>query len=161
MKLLHFTKVLTSLLISLASSIAFTTPLLADTPTVENSEIDVPLCYMQTADGRRLNLVNMCGQETKPSTPQACNANSDNAKVSIANSTYDGNFLIGQILNQTCKTVKYVKVNYEVLDELGNIIDNGFIYAQPVNVEPGKLASFRGAVVSGAKVNATHLDWTE
>ena len=161
MKLLPLTKFISSLLILVSSSLAFSKPLLADTPAVENSEIDVPLCYMQTTDGRTLNLVNMCGQETAPSTPKACTASSDNAKISIANSSYDGNFLIGQILNQTCKTVKYIKVNYEVLDELGNIIDNGFIYAQPVNVEPGQSASFRGAVVSGAKVQATHLDWTE
>ncbi|HLO51783.1 MAG TPA: FxLYD domain-containing protein [Kamptonema sp.] len=161
MKVWHFTKFLSAFLTLLASSIAFSDPLLADTPAVENPDVDVPLCYMQTPDGRTVNLVNMCGQETIPNTTKGCAAGANAAKVSIANYSYDGNFLTGKVLNQTCQNVKYIKVNYEVLDESGSIIDNGFIYAQPVNVGPGQSASFRGAVVSGAKVQATHLDWSE
>jgi len=161
MKVWHFTQFSSIFLITFVSSIAFSDSLLADSSAVENPEVDVPLCYMQTPDGRTLDLVNMCGQENTPSTQKVCTWETNAGKVSIANSSYDGNFLIGQVLNQTCKNLKYIKVNYEVLDESGNIIDNGFIYAQPVNVEPGQSASFRGAVVPGAKVQATHLDWSE
>ncbi|MDP8934984.1 MAG: hypothetical protein M3N42_12805 [Cyanobacteriota bacterium] len=47
------------------------------------------------------------------------------------------------------------------MDESGNLIDNGFIYAQPVTLAPGQSAAFRGAVVEGAKVQATHADAQE
>ncbi|OCR01224.1 hypothetical protein BCD67_17475 [Oscillatoriales cyanobacterium USR001] len=161
MKTLHLPQILSSLLLSFASSIALINPLFANNIAIENSEIDLPLCYMQTPDGKTINLVNMCGSQNNSTTPKICTPNSNDAKLSIANYNYDGNFLTGNVINSTCKTVKYIKVNYEVLDESGNLIDNGFIYAQPVNVEPGKSASFRGAVVSGAKVQATHLDWQE
>lgn len=161
MRSLYSPQNLSIFLLSLLSNISLSAPLLANNITPE-SELDVPLCYMQTPDGKTVNLVNLCGQsDSNSTTPKVCNANSNNAKVVIANSNYDGNFLIGTVINQTCKTVKYIKVNYEVLDRSGNLIDNGFIYAQPVNVEPGQSASFRGAVTSGAKVQATHLDWQD
>jgi hypothetical protein len=31
-------------------------------PVVPNSDIDNPVCYMQTADGRTLDLSNLCGE---------------------------------------------------------------------------------------------------
>jgi ABC-type ATPase with predicted acetyltransferase domain len=162
MKTLDLPQILASLLISFTSGIAFINPLFANNVAMENSELDVPLCYMQTPDGKTVDLVNMCGQKNNDAnSPTVCNTNSNNAKVSIANYNYDGNLLRGNVINSTCKTVKYIKVNYEVLDQSGNLIDNGFIYAQPVNVEPGQSASFRGAVASGAKVQATHLDWQD
>jgi hypothetical protein len=158
---LHLPRILASLLISFAPGNELMKPVITNN-IADKSELDVPLCYLQTPDGKTVDLVNMCGKNNSDSSPpKVCNANSNNAKVSIANYNYDGSFLTGQILNQTCKTVKYIKVNYEVLDQSGNLIDNGFIYAQPVKVEPGQLASFRGAVASGAKVQATHLDWQD
>ncbi|MDQ2098173.1 MAG: FxLYD domain-containing protein [Tychonema bourrellyi B0820] len=157
MKILHFILTLSILLTSLISAKS----LLANTanPLAQNSEIDEPFCYMRTTDGKTVDLGKLCENKTPSRTSQSCIAGSNiAAKVSINNVNYDGKFLSGQIINQGCKLVKNIKVNYEVLDELGNSIDNGFIATQPVTVEPGKSATFRGEVVAGAKVLATHAD---
>jgi hypothetical protein len=157
MKILHLTVSLSILLTPLISA----TSLLANTTNslAQNFDIDEPFCYMRTTDGKTVDLGKLCENKTPPRTSQSCISGSNiAAKVSITNVNYDGNFLSGQIINQGCKIVKNIKVNYEVLDELGNPIDNGFITTQPVAVEPGKSATFRGEVVAGAKVRATHAD---
>jgi hypothetical protein len=157
MKVLHLTVALSILLTSLISAKS----LLANTanPLAQDSEIDEPFCYMRTTDGKTVDLGKLCENKTPSRTSQNCISGSNiAAKMSITNVNYDGFFLSGQIINQGCKIVKNLKVNYEVLDESGNPIDNGFIYTQPVTVEPGKSATFRGEVVAGAKVRATHAD---
>ena len=117
---------------------------------------------MKTADGKIVDLGRLCQKQPSSGTSQTCIPGSSMAaKVSIAQANYDGNFLSGQVINQGCKTIKNVKVNYEVLDELGDLIDNGFIYTQPVTLAPGQSATFRGAVVGGAKVQATYADAQE
>ncbi|HIK27388.1 MAG: FxLYD domain-containing protein [Oscillatoriaceae bacterium SKW80] len=137
-------------------------PAESNTPEIPNWEIDVPLCYMQAPDGRRINLDKLCGQQRSPANAvKQCTDKITAADLPLANVNYSGDFLSGQVKNNTCKTVKYLKVNYQVLDEMGNIIDNGFIYAQPSTVPPGESASFRGQVARGAKVEATHVDWSE
>jgi hypothetical protein len=157
---LHLTVALSSLLMSPISA----RPLLADaTNTIaQNSSVDEPFCYIKTPDGKTVDLGKLCEKQPASGTSQTCIPGSNiSAKVSIAAANYDGNFFSGQVLNQGCKTIKNVKVNYEVLDESGNLIDNGFIYAEPVTLAPGQSATFRGAVVAGAKVQATHADGQE
>ncbi|MEG5046313.1 FxLYD domain-containing protein [Microcoleus sp. B4-C1] len=160
MKFLHFTVALLSWLISPLSS----RPLLTNyTNTLaQNSPVDEPFCYMKTPDGKTLDLGQLCDKQPASGTSQTCIPGSNiAAKVSIAAANYDGNFFSGQVLNRGCKTIKNVKVNYEVLDESGNLIDNGFIFAQPVTLAPGQSAAFRGEVVAGAQVLATHADGQE
>jgi hypothetical protein len=131
-------------------------------PIVQNSLIDEPFCYLKTPDGRIVDLGKLCEKQPASGTSQTCIPGSNiAAKVSIAAANYDGNFFSGKVLNQGCKIIKNVKVNYEVLDESGNLIDNGFMYTQPVSLAPGESAAFRGAVVAGAKVRATHADGQE
>jgi hypothetical protein len=157
MKFLDLTVALLILLISAC-------PLLADStnPIAQNLEVDEPFCYMKTADGKIVDLGRLCEKPPASETSQTCITGANMAaKVSIAQANYDGIFLSGQVINQGCKTIKNIKVNYEVLDELGNLIDNGFIYTQPVTLAPGQSAAFRGAVVAGAKVQATHADAQE
>ena len=131
-------------------------------PIVQNSLIDEPFCYLKTPDGRIVDLGKLCEKQPASGTSQTCIPGSNiAAQVSIAAANYDGNFFSGKVLNQGCKIIKNVKVNYEVLDESGNLIDNGFMYTQPVSLAPGESAAFRGAVVAGAKVRATHADGQE
>ncbi|MEG3906973.1 FxLYD domain-containing protein [Microcoleus sp. w1-18aA5] len=157
---LHLTVALSTLLmapISARALIAYSTNTIA-----QNSEIDEPFCYMKTPDGKTVDLGKLCEKQPSLGTSQTCIPGSNiAAKVSIAATNYDGNFFSGQVLNQGCKIIKNVKVNYEVLDELGNLIDNGFIYAEPVTLAPGQSAVFRGQVVAGSKVQATHADGQE
>ncbi len=160
MKILHLTVALSSLLISPISArplIAYSTDIMA-----QNSQIDEPFCYLKTPDGRIVDLGKLCEKQPNSETSQTCIAGANiAAKVSIAQANYDGNFFSGKVLNQGCKIIKNVKVNYEVLDESGNLIDNGFIDAQPATIAPGESATFRGAVVAGAKVQATYADALE
>jgi len=157
---LHLTVVLSILLMSPISArpwIPYSTHTIA-----QNSEIDEPFCYIKTPDGKTVDLGKLCDKQPALGTSQTCIPGSNiSAKVSIAAANYDGNFFSGQVLNQGCKIIKNVKVNYEVLDESGNLIDNGFIYAEPVTLAPGQSATFRGEVVAGAKVQATHTDGQE
>src|SRR6476469_6971284 len=160
MIVLPLTLALSSLLMSPISA----RPLLTDfTNTLaQNSPVDEPFCYMKTPDGKTVDLGKLCEKQPASGTAQTCIPGSNiTAKVSIAAANYDGNFFSGQVLNRGCKTIKNVKVNYEVLDESGNLIDNGFIFAEPVTLAPGQSATFRGAVVAGAQVLATHADGQE
>ena len=160
MKILRFTVALSSLLISPISA----RPLLANStnPIAQNSPIDEPFCYLKTPDGRIVDLGKLCEKQPASRTSQTCIPGANiAAKVSIASVNYDGNFFSGKVINQGCKIVKNVKVNYEVLDESGNLIDNGFINTQPITLAPGESAAFRGAVVAGAKVRATYADGQE
>lgn len=126
----------------------------------QKAEIDEPLCYMTTSEGRIVNLTQLCGSSVPPKSPE-CSRNSVAANLAIAKVNYDGNVLTGTVSNQSCKTVKNLKINYTVLDDLGNQIDNGFIVAQPQVVPPGGTAAFRGVVTGGVKVQATHVDWSD
>jgi len=53
---------------------AFSTPLPAASqyPEVQNSNFDVPLCYIQIADGRTLDLQKLCGK-TSPASNSPSN----------------------------------------------------------------------------------------
>jgi len=160
MKHLQLTVTLSTLLISSISA----SPLLANSTNtkIQISQIDEPFCYMKTPDGKTVDLGKLCEKSPNSETSQTCITGSNiSAKLSIAGANYDGSFFSGQVINQGCKTIKNVKVNYEVLDESGNLIDNGFIDAQPATIAPGESATFRGAVVAGAKVRATHAEGEE
>ncbi|MGD1698915.1 FxLYD domain-containing protein [Dapis sp. BLCC M229] len=129
----------------------------------QKSEFNNPICYMETTEGKIINLVNLCGnKEAIDETPKvACKSEEIKAtEIPISNVNYDGNFLTGKVTNKSCQTVKLIKVNYQVLDDEGNIIDNGYIYAQPATVEPGKVASFKSNVSPGAKVETTFVEWS-
>ena len=160
MKILHLIVTLLALLMSSISA----SPLLANSTNfiAQSSLIDEPFCYLKTPDGRIVDLGKLCKKQPDLGTSQTCIPGANiAAKVSIVATNYDGNFLSGKAINQGCKIIKNVKVNYEVLDESGNLIDNGFINTQPVTLAPGESAAFRGAVVAGAKVRATHADGQE
>ena len=138
----------------------FISPVKADSryPVIPNTEIDRQICYMQTPDGRILNLGTLCGHSPIFHT-RTCPAVTA-ANLQIINVNYDGQSISGQVTNRTCKKLK-IKVNYQVLDAAGNPIDNGFINAEPAPILPGQSAAFRGRVTQGARVQATHVDWQE
>lgn len=123
---------------------------------------DESVCFMQTTDERTVNLTALCGSQSIPvATPlKLSGADSEAAKMLISGVGYDGNSLSGQVTNQTGDPVQNVRVNYEVLDSRGNVIDSGFIYAQPSTIPPGGSASFSGITVKGAKVQPTFVEWS-
>lgn len=132
----------------------------------QNSELENQICYMETAEGKTINLVSLCGNQEaiRESQTIACQSESETVKateIQISNVNYDGNFSTGKVANQSCQTVKLIKVNYQVLDDAGNVVENGYIYALPATVEPGKVASFKGSVSPGTKVETTFVEWSK
>jgi len=131
----------------------------------QKSEFDNPICYMKTTEGEIMNLVDICGNKEAIDEAKKVGCRSEleevkSTEIPISNVKYDGNFLTGKVTNQSCQIVKLIKVNYQVLDDAGNIVDNGYIYAQPATVKPGKVASFKGNVSPGAKVETTFVEWS-
>lgn len=129
-----------------------TISLVASTRSV--AAIDEPLCYIQTPDGRTLNLDNLCRQQSSPLAP----ANSKGVQITAVN--YDGKLLRGQVTNFTKNPIKSVKVNYEVVDNNGNIIDAGRVDVQSANIPPGGIAFFQENInYPGANVATTFATW--
>lgn len=158
----HSVAILTFSLFFSATAIAslLLAPLLAKAnyPVVPSSDLDVPVCYMDTADGRRLDMGALCESEPDSKPARNCRANLGSAAMEIRQVNYKGNVLTGRVTNQSCETIENIRVNYRVMDEEGNQIDNGFIYAKPSKVAPGETADFRGTIASGADVEVTHAD---
>lgn len=122
--------------------------------TISVVAVDEPLCYMQTSDGRTLNLDNLCRQQSLPIAP----ANSTGVQITAVN--YDGKLLRGQVTNFTKNPVKSVKVNYEMLDNNGNTIDVGYVNVQSANISPGGITSFQENInYPGAKLATTFATW--
>lgn len=61
-------------LTSIMTKVAFSRPLspVSQYPKLQNSDVDVPVCYMRTADGRTLDLQRLCGK-TSPASNNASN----------------------------------------------------------------------------------------
>jgi hypothetical protein len=163
LKLLHLTTVVSSVLFSFLPGMGSGYPRLANAQSqvVQQLQTESLVCYMQTADGQTVNLTALCIQKPVPSVspPRLSAADSEAAKMPISGVRYDGNFFTGQVTNQTGDTVQDVKVNYEVRDRQGNVIDNGFISVQPSTLPPGRSASFSGMTMKGATVQPTFVEW--
>jgi hypothetical protein len=105
LKCLNPTRTLSTALTLLVTDIAFSQPLRASSqyPVVLNSDINKPVCYMQTPDGGTLDLSSLCGKAPSvpaPTAPiesdelqrgldpnvsvaQSCNSNSGEAPLCI------------------------------------------------------------------------------
>ncbi len=163
-KIWSLTTVISSVVLSFLPGINLGYPqsVQAKSEVIAQLQADELVCYMQSADGRTVNLTALCGQPSTPSfsPPKLSAVVSESAKTPLSNVSYSGNLLSGQVTNRTKNTVQDVKVNYEVLDSQGNAIDIGFIYAEPSTIPPGGTASFSGITVKGAKVQPTFIDWS-
>lgn len=154
----RLTPLVSSVMLSGLAGIMVGFPLMAaKSEKIAQSPREGLVCYMQTSDGRTVNLGELCS--AKPSLDAA---NSEGAKeVSLVDVKSEGNFISGKVTNATGKVVRDVKVNYEVLDSQGNMLDNGVIYTQPPIISPGGSASFSSKTINGAKVKATFVEWSE
>ena len=73
LKCLNPTRTLSTALTLLVTDIAFSQPLRASSqyPVVLNSDINKPVCYMQTPDGGTLDLSSLCGKVSSLPAPIA------------------------------------------------------------------------------------------
>jgi hypothetical protein len=116
-------------------------------------------CYMQTSDGRILNLNALCSSAKGTQKPQTAALN---GKVVIGAMNYDGNVLAGQAINQTGRSVKGITINYAVVDRDGKEVDFGSIQAQVPIIPAGGSAAFLDTNSHpGATVKIVSVDWVE
>lgn len=116
-------------------------------------------CYMQTSDGRILNLNTLCVNAQGTQKPQTAALN---GKVVVGAIDYDGNVLMGQAINQTGRSVKGITINYAVVDKEGKEVDFGSVQAQVPIIPAGGSAAFRDTNSHpGATVNIVSVDWVE
>ena len=82
------------------------------------------------------------------------------AKVAVYNLNYDGHKFTGQVLNNTGKTIKYLQVNYEVIDVQRQLIDTGTVYVNEDTLEPFQNGTFWGNTQSiGTNLVIKSTEW--
>ncbi|HAA27449.1 MAG TPA: hypothetical protein DCE56_06880 [Cyanobacteria bacterium UBA8553] len=110
---------------------------------------------MQTANGTTLNLSRLC--ENKPQ-PQPI----VKTEVVISHVDYEDNFLIGNVVNKSSKTVHQARVNYEIIGENGSVMARGAMSTEPPTLRPGQTAKFQTLMPGGGNnVKTTSVEWDE
>lgn len=128
-------------------------------------EENLPACYMRNSQGQLINLGKLCGSTPTNTVPaNSCTNNQTQAvtaeQLVISRVNYNGNILTGQVKNTSCQPLQNIRVNYQVLDSTGDVIDNGYVIVEPNIINPGNAGVFQGEM-QGAKVETTHLEWSD
>jgi hypothetical protein len=112
----HLTATFSALSILFVTETALTLPLTPSSkyPVVLSSDTNKLVCYIQTADGRTLNLDSICKSQLNTQS-----------QTVISDVSYDDGHMISRIVNRTDKTVYPARVNYEVLGKDGSVIERG------------------------------------
>ena len=159
---------LTASMIAVLWVVQSTSALSVPKRTTQSPAIDW-LCYAKLPSGQVVNLAMLCQQSPNLSETIAPGevefAMTSNTQVSIKEAQYVAGRLSGQVTNNTNKPVRNIKVNYEVLDSEGNVVDGGFIQTGIGTISPGDSTTFNGtaseaAMVSGSKVRVTFAEWS-
>jgi len=120
-------------------------------PLVPNSDTDKLVCYMKTPDSQILNLDSLCrNRQIQPPPPP----------IVVRELTYDGEHLVGLVINNSKKTINSVSVNYEVLDQNEKVIEKGAITKRQA-LRPGETASFEGLMENGGSLRITSVEGVE
>ncbi|MEW5857142.1 MAG: FxLYD domain-containing protein [Cyanobacteriota bacterium] len=149
----HLTVALATASILFVAPSAFSRPLMIASdkyPIMPSSDTDKPVCYMQTPDGRTMNLSRLC--EKKPS---------NRPQIAIAEVIYEDDYMVGRVINQSSKTVYQARVNYEVISQNGSVIERGSIATEPQTLSPGQTATFETFMPSDKKVRTTFAEAKE
>lgn len=117
---------------------------------VSGSNTDQLVCYMQTADGRTINLDSLCIKKLN-----------NQSQIVISDMTHKDNSLIGRVANRSGKTVYDTRVNYEVLDENYTVIERGSISTESPTLSPGQTTIFMTFMPNNRNVRTTSVEWNE
>lgn len=120
-------------------------------PEFPSSDIDQPVCYMQTVDDRTLNLNRLCEKKIRLIVQPP---------IVITNIIQEGDSLRGILINKIGKTVYNARVNYEVIGENDSVIDKGVIYADKPMLNPGQTVTFATYMPNDKKVRTTSVEWS-
>lgn len=117
---------------------------------VPSSNTDQLVCYMQTADGRTLNLDSLCIKKLN-----------EQSQIVITDMTHKNNSLIGRVVNRSNKTVYNARVNYEILDENNSVIERGSISTESPTLSPGQTTIFMTYMPNNRNLRTTSIEWNE
>lgn len=119
-------------------------------PVVPASDTDQLVCYMQTVDGKTLNLSRLCGKKT-----------SVQSQLLLSGVVYEDDNMIGHVINKSSQTVYQSRVNYEVIGENGSVIDRGTLATDPPTLSPGQVGTFQAFLPGGRQVRTTPVEGDE
>ncbi len=150
---------------------SFSGPLAADSyyPVVPSLDIEKLVCYMQTADGRTLNLDTLCRKQlradfqTVTSALRAefqtvTSALRAESQLVVSDIKYKGEQMTGSVVNKSDKTLYDAKVHFEFIGKDGKVIDKGVIYTNPPTLSPGQTATLGTYMPSGTKIRITSVE---
>jgi hypothetical protein len=155
LKFLHLTAVFSVASILCIAEAGLSHPLSVKSQAsgVPNSDTNKLVCYMQTADGRTLNLDSLCRNKPNKATAQP--------QIVVSDVIHEEDYMTGRIVNTTGKTVYHARVNYEVLGENGTVIERGAVYTEPSSLNPGQAAMFETFMPKGRNVRTTSVTWDD
>lgn len=142
-------------MLKLHLQVVFTTSFILFFPTIAlgssiiTNPTDEPICYMQTAEGRTVNLSSLCAKKAQTQAQQ----------VVLTDVKYEQDSMSGKVVNNSNRIVANPSVNYEVLDHKGQVIERGSVPIQAANLSPGQSASFEAFTEGDTQVRATSVSW--
>jgi len=149
---LNWTVALTTASLLFIAKTAFSQPPIVSYkyPVVSTSDTDQLVCYMQTIDGKTLNLSSLCEKKT-----------SVQSQLLLSSVVYEDDNIIGHVINKSSKTVYQARVNYEVIVENGSVIDRGTLVTDPPTLSPGQVGTFQAFLPSSGQVRMTSVEGDE
>lgn len=156
----RFTAIFCSAWILFIPEMAFSRPLTTASKysIVSNSDTDEPVCYMQTVDGRTVNLSSLCGKKISDqfqAEPQA------EPQVVISDVSYNGDYLVTHVVNQTGITVHNVRVTYKFIGENSNVIESSSTDTDAQTLKPGQAATLQTFMPRGSQVRSISVRWKD
>jgi hypothetical protein len=114
-------------------------------------------------------------QPTQPDTPVATSDDNDDdddndeevveqPQVELISWDYLNGTFVGRVINNGTTPVRFVKVNYEVLDKNGTVIRSSFAVASPTVVAPGRAGQFLSFINQPGEdieIKPGNVEWTE
>lgn len=86
------------------------------------------------------------------------------AKVVVYNINYDGQKFLGQILNRTNKTLKFVRLYYKLLNAQGQMIDAGRVWISEDELRGSGNGTFKlsvNQVIGATNMIITSAEWSD
>lgn len=86
------------------------------------------------------------------------------AKVVVYNVSFDGQKFIGQVLNNSGKNLKFLKLHYQLLNGQGQMVDVGNVYIMEDELMRSQNGTFRLRVLQGSGATnmvITSAEWLD
>ncbi|AFY70504.1 hypothetical protein Pse7367_2241 [Thalassoporum mexicanum PCC 7367] len=146
----------------------------AGTLSFDPAELDQLGCNnsTQAAPSPAAPVTNQPSQpEQAPPAPVANNDDDDDdeeevepPKVALVSSNYLNGTFVGRVINNGSTPVRFVRVNYQIVDQNGSVIRESFAVASPTVLSPGQAGQFLSFVNQpgqNIEIRPGQVEWTE